>query len=132
MPKLNRDRLNHLLINEIVSTHLKWISSDARMQIQVQDNYETTLTDINLKGKNPHIYEAMEDITAEYSTLFKTPDTLFNIEGDINTPDGYDSIYEAWILDKEGALLSLSPSIGNFSFPCKSHYFIKKNCVQWA
>ena len=98
--KLNRDRLNHLLINEIVSTHLKWISSDARMQIQVQDNYETTLTDINLKGKNPHIYEAMEDITAEYSTLFKTPDTLFNIEGDINTPDGYDSIYKAWILDK--------------------------------
>jgi hypothetical protein len=39
---------------------------------------------------------------------------------------------EAWTLDKEGALLSLSPSIGNFNFQCKSHYFIKKNCVQWA
>jgi hypothetical protein len=28
--------------------------------------------------------------------------------------------------------VSLWPSIGNLSFPCKSHYFVTKNRIQWA
>lgn len=33
-------------------------------------------------------------------------------------------------LDKGGA--SLLPSIGNWSFPCHSHYFIREGAVVWA
>jgi hypothetical protein len=29
-------------------------------------------------------------------------------------------------------LVSLTPSIGNFQFPCKSHYWIKNNQVEWC
>jgi hypothetical protein len=28
--------------------------------------------------------------------------------------------------------VSLMPSIGNWSLPCKSHYFVSRNCIQWA
>jgi hypothetical protein len=28
--------------------------------------------------------------------------------------------------------VSLLPSIGNWSFPCKSHYFVSRNRVEWA
>lgn len=36
-----------------------------------------------------------------------------------------------WGYERKGDLISLSPSIGNFSFPCRSHYFIKKNKIIW-
>lgn len=98
--KFNKDRLNHLLVNEIIKTHLTWISTDARMQVQAQDNYETTLANINLKGKNPHVYEAMDTINSEYATLFKTPESLFDIECEIGTEESYSSIYKDWLLDK--------------------------------
>lgn len=32
--------------------------------------------------------------------------------------------------DRRGA--SLSPSIGNWAFPCRSHYFIRNGAVVWA
>jgi hypothetical protein len=28
--------------------------------------------------------------------------------------------------------VSLMPSVGNWSFPCKSHYFVMRNRIQWA
>lgn len=28
--------------------------------------------------------------------------------------------------------VTLSPSIGNWQFPCKSHYFIRDNRVEWC
>ena len=28
--------------------------------------------------------------------------------------------------------VSFSPSIGNFAFPCKSHYFIRNNKIEWC
>jgi hypothetical protein len=28
--------------------------------------------------------------------------------------------------------VSLDPSIGNWSFPCRSHYWIRNNKVRWA
>lgn len=37
-----------------------------------------------------------------------------------------------WEMLYNGITVSLSPSIGNWSFPCKSHYWIKKGKVQWA
>lgn len=37
-----------------------------------------------------------------------------------------------WNLSFDGESISLSPSIGNWSFPCQSHYWITKNEVIWA
>ncbi|WP_308314386.1 DUF6527 family protein [Streptomyces sp. GbtcB7] len=37
-----------------------------------------------------------------------------------------------WKLTFDGATVSLHPSIGNWSFPCKSHYWIRNNTVAWA
>jgi hypothetical protein len=37
-----------------------------------------------------------------------------------------------WSLTFDGQSISLSPSIGNWSFPCQSHYWIKHNKIQWA
>lgn len=37
-----------------------------------------------------------------------------------------------WKLIFDGATVSLDPSIGNWSFPCQSHYWITRNKVQWA
>ena len=31
-----------------------------------------------------------------------------------------------------GKTVSLDPSIGNWSFPCQSHYWIRNNRVKWA
>lgn len=37
-----------------------------------------------------------------------------------------------WELRFNGAAVSLWPSIGNWSFPCRSHYWIEKGRVRWA
>lgn len=37
-----------------------------------------------------------------------------------------------WKLIFDGKTISLDPSIGNWSFPCKSHYWIRNNRVKWA
>lgn len=37
-----------------------------------------------------------------------------------------------WRLIKHGSTVSLYPSIGNWSLPCRSHYWIRKNGVLWA
>lgn len=36
-----------------------------------------------------------------------------------------------WSLGYNGRSVSLHPSIGNWSFPCKSHYWIKDGKVVW-
>lgn len=38
----------------------------------------------------------------------------------------------AWELTFDGKAVSLYPSIGSWSLPCQSHYFITKNKVVWA
>lgn len=38
----------------------------------------------------------------------------------------------AWHLIFDGKTVSLEPSIGSWSLPCQSHYFITKNKVVWA
>lgn len=37
-----------------------------------------------------------------------------------------------WKLIYDGSSVSLDPSIGNWSFDCKSHYWINRNKVRWA
>lgn len=37
-----------------------------------------------------------------------------------------------WSLFFDGVSIGLDPSVGNWSFDCKSHYWIKKNRVVWA
>jgi hypothetical protein len=36
---------------------------------------------------------------------------------------------DKWTLTYNGEAISLEPSIGNWSFPCRSHYFIRKGRV---
>src|ERR1039457_7173825 len=37
-----------------------------------------------------------------------------------------------WKLIFDGKTVSLDPSIGNWSFACQSHYWIRNNKVRWA
>ena len=36
----------------------------------------------------------------------------------------------SWTFDNVN--VSLNPSVGNFSYPCKSHYFLKNGNVEWC
>lgn len=37
-----------------------------------------------------------------------------------------------WRVTFDGITISLQPSIGNWNFPCQSHYWITRNTVRWA
>jgi len=37
-----------------------------------------------------------------------------------------------WKLTFDGETVSLSPSVGNWSFPCQSHYWIEHDRIRWA
>jgi len=37
-----------------------------------------------------------------------------------------------WQLYYDGVTITLTPSIGNYNFPCCSHYFIRKNKIVWV
>lgn len=37
-----------------------------------------------------------------------------------------------WSLTFDGETITLDPSIGNWNFQCKSHYFVRRNKVIWA
>jgi hypothetical protein len=37
-----------------------------------------------------------------------------------------------WHLTFDGETISLHPSIGNWSYPCRSHYIIRRNRALWA
>lgn len=38
----------------------------------------------------------------------------------------------SWCKDGTSGNVSLSPSIGNFDYKCKSHYFLRNGIVQWC
>ena len=38
----------------------------------------------------------------------------------------------AWKLTFDGETITMSPSVGNWSFACRSHYWISKNHIEWA
>ncbi|MBB3773727.1 hypothetical protein FHS55_004371 [Angulomicrobium tetraedrale] len=37
-----------------------------------------------------------------------------------------------WRITERAGKVSLAPSVGNWSFPCRSHYWINGNRIQWA
>lgn len=37
-----------------------------------------------------------------------------------------------WNLTYDGDTVSISPSVGNWEYECKSHYWIRRNQVHWA
>lgn len=37
-----------------------------------------------------------------------------------------------WQLLFDGETVSLTPSVGNWSFDCQSHYWLERNSVRWA
>jgi hypothetical protein len=37
-----------------------------------------------------------------------------------------------WRMSFDGKSISINPSIGNWSFPCRSHYWIKRDAVEWS
>lgn len=37
-----------------------------------------------------------------------------------------------WALVFDGETVSLEPSIGNWGFPCRSHYWVRRGRVRWA
>jgi len=37
----------------------------------------------------------------------------------------------SWSVTFDGQSISLQPSIGNWNFPCRSHYWIERNHVRW-
>lgn len=37
-----------------------------------------------------------------------------------------------WAMTFDGETVSLAPSIGNWSFPCRSHYWLNQGRVSWA
>lgn len=39
---------------------------------------------------------------------------------------------DCWSIQYNGEEVSLFPSIGNYQFPCRSHYWIRNNKVVWA
>lgn len=48
------------------------------------------------------------------------------------TPIGQWGNYKGWELTINEGKVTLSHSIGNWQFPCKSHYFIRENRVEWC
>lgn len=37
-----------------------------------------------------------------------------------------------WQLLYDGETVSLTPSVGNWGFPCRSHYWIRSNRIRWS
>lgn len=37
-----------------------------------------------------------------------------------------------WAIHRKGNTVTLTPSIGNWSFACRSHYLIRENRIVWA
>ena len=65
-------------------------------------------------------------ISMEYGTVLHK--CCCGCGSEVNTPLSPAS----WSLKYDGKHITLSPSIGNWSFQCQSHYWIKKNKVVWA
>ena len=56
-------------------------------------------------------------------------DAQMKFEADYQTDP---SRYKHWRLSFDGVSVTLEPSIGNWNFPCQSHYWIRRNRVVWA
>ncbi|WP_405384594.1 DUF6527 family protein [Maribacter sp. LLG6340-A2] len=72
------------------------------------------------------IKEGIIYISPEYGTVIHL--CACGCGEEINTPLSP----TGWELTYNGKFISLSPSIGNWSYICRSHYWILKNKVIWA
>jgi len=74
--------------------------------------------------------ETLEDgviyVSVEYATAIHK--CCCGCGGEVVTPFSPSD----WELTFDGISISLSPSIGNWSFQCQSHYWIRNNRVEWA
>jgi hypothetical protein len=73
-----------------------------------------------------HLEEGVLYISIPYSTALHR--CLCGCGAEIVTPLSPTD----WELSFNGETVSLSPSIGNWSYPCQSHYWIRRNHVHWA
>lgn len=76
------------------------------------------------------IPDKLEEATVYVSTAYATAVHLCccGCQREIVTPISP----TGWTLSFDGESISLDPSIGNWSLPCKSHYWIRNNRVRWA
>lgn len=76
------------------------------------------------------IPEVLEDRVLYVSIRFATVlhKCCCGCETEVVTPLGPTD----WRLTFDGRTVSLDPSIGNWSLPCQSHYWVKRNRVEWA
>ncbi len=72
------------------------------------------------------IQEKILYVSMEFGTVIHS--CACGCGNEVNTPLGPNE----WHLHYDGDVISLSPSVGNWSFPCKSHYWIKKGNIVWA
>jgi len=77
-----------------------------------------------------HIPDALEDATLYISIPFATAvhKCCCGCGSEVVTPLSPTD----WKLIFDGVSISLTPSIGNWSFSCQSHYWIINNKVKWA
>jgi hypothetical protein len=77
-----------------------------------------------------HFPDVLDEATLYISVTFATATHLCccGCGGEVVTPFGP----EDWALMFDGETVSLDPSIGNWSFPCQSHYWIERSSVKWA
>lgn len=89
--------------------------------IKVKKLQPTFVDAIPEKVKQGHLYISMEFATAVHKCCC-------GCGREVVTPFSPTD----WKLMFDGESVSLSPSIGNWSFPCRSHYWIRNNHVEWA
>ena len=77
-----------------------------------------------------HVPERVEDDVIYVSVKFGTVvhNCACGCGSEVVTPLSPDD----WRLTFDGETVSLYPSIGNWSFRCRSHYWIVRNAVRWA
>jgi hypothetical protein len=73
------------------------------------------------------IPERLEEKTLYVSEKYETAIHLCicGCKNEVTTPFGRNG----WQYHRESDIVTLSPSIGSFQLPCKSHYFIQRNKV---
>lgn len=66
---------------------------------------------------------------------WETHMSIRSFEGDENTPQRQedDTLWSnGWSCSVKDGKVTFGPSVGNFQFPCKSHYWIQDGKVVWC
>jgi len=76
--------------------------------------------------------EKLEPGVLYVSMEFETAVHLCACGCNAKTVTPFGSWRDSWTLTENQGVVTLSPSIGNFQMPCRSHYFIEANQVRWV